>query len=75
MKHKIEKITKDGLVHIKCTICGTEDTFETFDDTDKFKNHTLAGDWEQGMTTSLTCKTCNRTTPYYNWSVTDYFYE
>ena len=52
MKHKIEKIIQDELTQLKCTRCGTEDTFKTFDDTDKFKNHTLAGDWEQGMTSA-----------------------
>ncbi|MCK8640472.1 hypothetical protein M1L59_07075 [Acinetobacter schindleri] len=75
MQYKIQKITKDDLTYLECTRCGTQDTFKTFDDTDKFKQRTLAGDWELGMESSLTCLTCNRTTPYYNWRVTDYFYE
>lgn len=74
MKHKIQKISKDSSVHLNCTMCGTEDTFETFDDTNKFKTQTLAGDWELGMESNLTCLTCNRTTPFYNWRTIDYFY-
>lgn len=75
MKHKIEKIVKDDLTHLKCTQCGTVDSFKTFDDTDKFKQRTSAGDWELGMTTSLRCVTCDRTTPFYKLYTTDYYYE
>ncbi|ENV04707.1 hypothetical protein DZ985_13355 [Acinetobacter sp. JW] len=74
MKHKIVMIIKDGLTHVECTACGTKDTFQTFDDTLKFKQQTLAGDWELNMTQSMTCLTCNRTTPFFNWRTQDYYY-
>ena len=74
MQHKIQRTIKDGLTHLHCTQCGTEDTFETFDDTNKFKTQILARDWELGMESNLTCLTCKRTTPFYNWRITDYYY-
>ncbi|MFW2077513.1 hypothetical protein ACG94X_07250 [Acinetobacter sp. ULE_I010] len=74
MKPKITMIFEDGLTIVKCTLCGTEDQFKTFDDTDNFKQKTLAKDWELGMEQSMTCLTCDRTTPFYNWQTQNYYY-
>ena len=74
MKHKITMIIKDGLTYVECTACGTQDKFKTFDDTDKFKQRSIAGDWELNSKHNLTCITCNRTTPFYNWNTEDHYY-